>query len=50
MLQSSMKIAIETSFVDQPGSGARNGLGREEKTNESPFAEGGTDELTHVTK
>ena len=45
-----MKIAIETSFVDHSGSSARNGLGREEKTNGSPFAEGGTDELTHVNQ
>ena len=44
-----MKIALETSLVDhQSGSGARSGLGREEKTNESPCAEGGTEELTRV--
>ena len=46
-----MKIALETSFVDhQSGSGDRNGLGREEKTNESPSAEGGTEELTRVNQ
>ena len=46
-----MKIALETSYVDhQSGSGARSGLGREEKINESPSAEGGTEKRTRVNQ
>ena len=44
-----MKIAPDTSFVDQSGSGASSDSGEKEMTNdtESPSADGGTEEFTN---